>query len=233
MSVLLATLRKELAVLWASPLPWLAGAALQAVLGLLVVDQLAARQQAVVQPLFPIAGLLLAITVPVLTMRTLAEEARSGSLDLLLAVPVRTGPLIAGKWVAVWVTTVALVLPALVYALLADLWGDPDGGPVVAGFIGLALLAGALSGIGVLASAATASPPVAGLAGAMAGLALWFAGAATGGAGAGLLAAVSLSERLRGFAAGAVDSGDVVFLVAMTIGTLVVASTVLSARRLR
>lgn len=233
MSVLLATVRKELVSLWASPLPWVAGAALQGVLGLLVVDQLAARQQAVVQPLFPIAGLLLAITVPVLTMRAFAEEARSGSLDLLLVVPVPTGPLVAGKWIATWLTTVAIVAPAVVYAVLAALWGEPDPGPVVTGFLGLALLGAALAGIGVLASSATASPPVAGLAAAMAGLALWFAGAATGGAGTGLLAAVSLSERLRTFAAGAVDSGDVVFLVALTVGALVVASTVLQARRLR
>ena len=136
----LALVRKDLVSLWTSPLPWVAGAAFQAVLGLLVVDQLALRQQAVVQPLFPIAGLLLVITVPVITMRSLAEETRTGSLDLLLLVPVRPAVLVVGKWLAAWLTAIALVAPALVYAWLAALWGDPDTGPVVTGFAGLALL---------------------------------------------------------------------------------------------
>lgn len=229
----LAVVRKELAVLWLSPLPWVAGAALQAVLGLLVVDQLAARQQAVVQPLFPIAGLLLVITVPVITMRSFAEEARTGSLDLLGIVPVPSRALVAGKWLAAWLTSLAITVPAAVYAVLAELWGDPDLGPVVAGFLGLALLNAALAGIGVLASSATSSVPVAGLAAAMAGLVLWFAGAATGGAGTGLLASLSLSERLRTFAAGAVDTGDLAYLVAVAVGTQVLAETVLDLRRLR
>jgi ABC-2 type transport system permease protein len=228
-----AVVRKDLVQLWTSPLPWVAGAAFQAVLGLLVVDQLAARQQAVVQPLFPIAGLLLVVTVPVLTMRALAEEARTGSLDLLLAVPVAPAPLVVGKWLACWLTALALVLPAGVHVVLTHLWGAPDRGPVLAGFLGLALLAAALSGVGVLASSATATPAVAGLAAAMAGLVLWFAGTATGGAGTGVVAAVSFSERLRTFAAGAVDSGDAVFLLAVVAGTLVAATAVLDLRRLR
>jgi ABC-2 type transport system permease protein len=230
---LLAVVRRDLASLWTSPLPWVAGAAFQSLLGLLVVDQLAVRRQAVVQPLFPIAGLLLVVVVPVVTMRAFAEESRTGSLDLLLAVPVPPAPLVVGKWLAGWLTTLALVAPAAAHAGLAALWGNPDTGPVVAGFAGLALLAAALTGIGVLASSATASPPVAALAAGMAGLVLWFAGAATGGAGTGLLATLSLSERLRTFAAGAVDTGDVVFLAAVVAGTLVVAATVLDLRRLR
>ena len=230
--VVAAVTRKELVSLWASPLPWVAGAAFQAVLGLLVVDQLALRQQAVVQPLFPIAGLLLVVTVPVLTMRSFAEESRTGSLDLLLLVPVSPSPLVVAKWLAAWLSTVALVLPALVYAWLAALWGDPDLGPVVAGFVGLSLLAAALAAVGVLASSTTASPPVAALAAVMAGLVLWFAGSATG-AGTGLLAAISLSERIRTFAAGAIDTGDVAFLVALVVGSLVSAATVLDVRRLR
>lgn len=233
MSRLVAITRKDLATLWASALPWTAGAAFQAVLGLLVVDQLAARRQAVLQPMFPIAGLLLVVVVPVVTMRALAEESRSGSLDLLLAIPVPPAPLVVGKWLAAWLTTLALVAPAVVHVVLARLWGRPDLGPVAAGFVGLALLAAALTGIGVLASAVTSSVAVAALAAAMVGLVLWFAGAATGGAGAGPIAALSLSERLRTFAGGAVDSGDVVYLLALVAGTLVVATTLLDLRRLR
>ena len=152
-----AVLRKELATLWTSPVPWVAGAALQAVLALLFVDQLQGRGQAVVQPLFPIAGLLVVVAVPVLAMRAFAEEKRTGNLDVMLAAPVPTLPLAVGKWAGAWLTALAILLPSLALAGLTALWGNPDPGPIVSGFLGLALLAGAVAAMGVLASAATSS----------------------------------------------------------------------------
>jgi len=80
-----AVLRKELAATWSSPVPWVAAAVFHAVLAVLFVDQLQGRAQAVVQPLFPIAGLLLVVVVPVLAARSFAEERRTANLDVLLA----------------------------------------------------------------------------------------------------------------------------------------------------
>ena len=131
-----AVLRKELATLWASPVPWIAGAAFQAVVALLFVDQLQARAQAVVQPLFPIAGLLMVVAVPVLAMRAFTEEQRTGNLDVLLAAPVPTVPLAAGKWLGAWLTALAIVLPSAALAALTALWGSPDPGPIFTGFVG-------------------------------------------------------------------------------------------------
>jgi ABC-2 type transport system permease protein len=225
---------KDLRTTWASPVPYVAGAALQAALGLLVVDQLAARDQAVLQPLFPLAGFLLLLVAPVVTMRSLAEEARTGTLDQLLAVPLRAGTLVAGKWLAAWATTVALMAPAGLFVVLTALWGDPDDGPAIAGFVGLALLAAAATAVGVLASAATESQPIAAMAALFAGVVAWFAHVGDPAVGdAGLLAGLSFSERLRLFAGGAIDSGDVVFFVAVTVAALVVAAAVVDLRRLR
>jgi ABC-2 type transport system permease protein len=225
---------KDLRTLWTSPVPYLAGAVLQAVLGLLVVDQLASRNQAVLQPLFPLAGFLLLLVVPVLTMRAFAEEARSGTLDQLLAVPVRTGPLVVAKWLAAWLSALVVLAPAGAFVALTALWGDPDDGPAIAGFVGLTLLAGVAAAVGVLASACTESQPIAAVAALFAGMVAWFAHVGDPAAGdAGLLAAISLSERLRLFAGGAIDSGDVAFLLTATAGALVLAATVLDLRRLR
>lgn len=227
MTVLRAVVRKELATLWVSPVPWVAGAALQAVLAVLFVDQLQARTQAVVQPLFPIAGLLLVVTVPVLAMRAFAEERRTGNLDVLLASPVPALPLAVGKWLAAWLTAVAVILPALALAGLTALWGDPDPGPVVSGFAGLALLAATVAALGLLASAASSSQSLAALVTILSGLVLWFVGSATGGSStARLLGAFSLSERLHTFASGGVDSGDVAFFVGSTVVAVLVAAVV-------
>lgn len=229
-----AICRKDLAVLWATPVPYFVGALFQAILGVLFVDQLQGRSQALVQPLFPLAGFLLLVTVPILTMRAFAEEARSGTLDLLLAVPVPAGPLVLGKWLASSATVAAVTAPAGAFAALVALFGDPDRGPVIAGFLGLALLVLALSALGVLASALTTSAPVAAMVTFVVAAVLWFAGTASASISAGgLLARVSLSERLRTFAGGAVDTGDVGFLVALTVACLGLTLAAVQARRQR
>lgn len=229
-----AVLRKDLVSLWASPVPYVVGAVFQAVIGVLMVNQLEVRAQAVIQPLFPLAGFLLLLVVPVLTMRAFADEARTGTLDLLMAVPVSIASLVTAKWLASWFTTLVVLAPAALFAGLVSLWGDPDRGPMISGFLGLALLAGAVAAVGVLTSACTESQPIAAMTALFASVVLWFAhiGGDAVGSG-GLLESLSLSERLRLFAGGAIDSGDVVFFLAVTVGALVTASTVLDLRRLR
>lgn len=228
-----AVVRKELATLWASSLPYVVGAAFHAVLGVLLVDQLAARAQAVLQPLFPIAGFLLLLAVPVLTMRTFAEEARTGTLDVLLAASVPPRPLVAGKWLAAWLSALAVLAPAGLVVVLVEQWGSPDRGPAVSGFLGLVLLAAAVAGVGVLASSLTSSQPVAAMTSVSAVLVLWFADAGAGLRTGGGLGSVSLSARLRGFADGAVDSADVAFFLTLAVASLVVAALAVDARRLR
>lgn len=229
-----AVLRKELAVLWTSPVPWVVGAVFHLALGLLYVNELAVRRQALAQPMFPLAGFLLLATLPLLTMRAFAEEARLGTLDLLQAIPVPTTPLVVGKWLAAWLTSLAVVAPSLLLLVLVELWGEPDPGPVLAGYLGLALLAAAASAIGVLTSSTTESQPVAAVVAFFSLLILWFAHAGSERlAAGGLLAHFSVSERLRSFAGGAIDSGDVGFLVVLTVAALAVAGFLLDARRMR
>jgi ABC-type transport system involved in multi-copper enzyme maturation permease subunit len=229
--VIRAILAKDLKVLWASPLPWVVGVLLHAVLGLLYVNELTVRAQALVQPMVPLAGFLVLALVPLLAMRSFADERRQGTLDVLRAVPVPTAALVVGKWLAVWLTAVAVLAPALATVGAVARMGDPDGGPVVAGFLGLALVASALAALGVAASAFTSSSPVAAVMAFFISLLLWFAhvGSETLAAG-GLVARLSISERLRTFAGGGIDTGDVAALVAVTVVLLVVAS-VGAARR--
>jgi ABC-2 type transport system permease protein len=225
---------KDLKVMWASPVPYVVGALFHVLLGLLYVSQLESRRQAVIQPMFPLAAFLLLLTVPVLAMRTFAEEARSGSLDLLLAVPVPRWVLVTGKWLATWVTALGVLAPSLVFVLILHLFGNPESGPIEAGYLGLVLLTAALAGAGVLASSLTTSQPLAALVALFVTMLLWFAHVGSDTISTStVLAKFSLSERLRTFAGGGVDTGDLWFFVLLTTGLLVVASAVLAARRLR
>ena len=223
---------KDLAVLWRSPIPYVIGALFNLVLALLYVSELTTRRQALMQPMFPIAGFLLVVLVPMLCMRAIAEEARTGTLDVLLAIPVSGRALVGGKWVACWVTAAAVMAPALAHAAVLRWFGHPDTGPIVSGFVGLLLLTGALSGIGLLASSLSPSQPLAAVVALFASLLLWFArgGSPSSGLGA-LLSRVSLSERLHSFAGGVLDSADIVFLVVLAVAALVAATAVVDSRR--
>jgi ABC-type uncharacterized transport system involved in gliding motility auxiliary subunit len=228
----LAVARTNLAVTWLTPIPYVAGVVLHIALGILFVDQVRAREQAVLQPLFPLAGFLLVALVPLLTMRSIAEERRSGTLDLLRAVPVPPGALIAGKFAAAVVTALGVLAPAVLHVVLLDLYGDPDTGPAVAGFVGLALLVVALCGVGLLASSVTTSQPVAAAVAFFTTLVLWFAHLGSGSVTTGaVLAHLSLSERLRAFAGGGLAVPDGGHLLAVALVCLAAAAAVLGARR--
>lgn len=230
----LAVVRKDLAVLWASPVPYVSGALFHVVLGLLYLEQLRVRSQAVIQPLFPLAGLLLLAMIPLVTMRAFAEEERSGTLDLLLAVPVGVGRLVVGKWLAAVVTVAVVAAPALLFAGLLGWWGDPDPGPVITGYLGLLLLTAAVSAVGVLTSTLTSSQPVAAMTAFFVVLLLWFAHVGADQVSeTGLLGHFSLSERLRGFAGGGIDVADTVFLCCLAAGSLLLAVMAVHVRRER
>lgn len=223
---------KDLRVLWCSPIPYVVAALFHVVLAILYVGELTSRRQALVQPLFPIAGFLLVTLVPILCMRAVAEEARTGTLDLLQAIPVGGRALVFGKWLAAWTTTIAVLAPALLYAVVLRWFGRPDSGPIVSGFIGLALLAAALTGLGVLASTLTSSQPVAAVIALFVSLLLWFVrGGSPSSAVGASLSRFSLSERLHSFAGGVVDTADVVFLVALALAATIVATAVVDSRR--
>lgn len=233
-AVLRAVTGRELAGLWVSPAPWVVAALAQAVLGILFVDALRARQQAVVQPLFPLAGFLLLVVVPVLTMRTVADEHRAGTWEVLVANGVPPGPFVVAKWLASWLSAMAVLAPAAVHPVLLAWWGEPDTGPLLTGTLGLALLAAALCGLGVMVSAATSSLPVAAFGTFAPAAVAWFLQpSAASGPLRRWVAHLSLSERLRTFAGGGIDTSDVTFLIVVTVGSLVVAATVLDLRRLR
>ena len=229
-----ALVGKELKVLWSSPLPYLLGAVLNATLGVLGWSQVAERGQAVFQPLVPIAGFLVLLTAPILASRAFSDEIRSGSLELLLAIPVRRFALVVGKYLSVLLTMLVLAAPIGLFVLLLHLYGSPDTGPVVAGLLGLALLSAALCAVGVVASSLTSSQPVAAIGGIFAVLLLWFAhtGSESLPAG-GFLGALSISERLRSFAGGLIDLGDVAFFGGLVVAALAVAGVAVESRRWR
>ncbi|NQD36987.1 ABC transporter permease subunit [Permianibacter sp. IMCC34836] len=119
------------------------------------------RNQADLLAFFSFHPWLYLFLVPAVAMRTWAEERRSGTLELLMTLPITLWQAVLAKFLAAW------ALLALALALTFPMWlsvnylGDPDNGVIAAAYVGSLLMAGAFLAIGTCLSAATRSQVVA------------------------------------------------------------------------
>ncbi len=105
--------------------------------------------------------LMLILLGPVLTMRLVSEELRSGSIEVLMTAPVTEGQVIAGKYLAALTFFAFLWLPTAAYALLISRHSDVDWGPIAAGYLGILGIGALFLAAGIFASAMTRSQLVA------------------------------------------------------------------------
>jgi ABC-2 type transport system permease protein len=187
-------------------------------------------------------GLFFNVTVvlifiaPLLTMRLLADEQKTGTLEILLTAPVRDWEVVLGKYFAAMGLFLLMLVATLYYPFI--LWrigGNPDWGPILSGYLGLILLSSAMIAIGTLTSAVTENQIVAAVLGFGVLLLLWLIESARNVApGAGeILAYLALPAHYDDFASGAINLDDVVYYVSMTVGSLFLATRILETRRYR
>ncbi|MBA4358783.1 MAG: ABC transporter permease, partial [Desulfovibrio sp.] len=112
-------------------------------------------QDMLVAPLMGNMSIIMMLISPLLTMRLLAEEKRTGTLELLLSYPLGDVTVVLAKYLAA-VSMLALILaPTFVQVLLLAWLGQPHWPAVLTGYLGLLLEGGAFIALGLLASAAT------------------------------------------------------------------------------
>jgi gliding motility-associated transport system permease protein len=113
---------------------------------------------------------------PVITMRLIAEEKRNGTIETLMTAPVTPTQVVAGKFLAAETFFVLVWLTLLLHVAILSVLGNPDLGPVIAGYIGLAALGLLMCGLGILASALTRNQVVAAVVSLIGGMLLMFLG---------------------------------------------------------
>ncbi|MEM1199560.1 MAG: ABC transporter permease subunit [Pseudomonadota bacterium] len=134
------------------------------------------RGQADLSAFFTWHPWLFMILMPAIGMRLWAEERRSGTIELLMTLPVRTWELVTGKFLAGWAfTAVALALTAPMWFTVNYL-GSPDNGVIAASYIGSWLMAGAFLALATCMSALTKNQVIAFIVASMAGFLLMMAG---------------------------------------------------------
>jgi ABC-2 type transport system permease protein len=154
-----AIYRRELSAFFNSAIAYIAIPLFLLLVGLfsLFLDDLFDQGLAHMGSVFRWMAIFLVLMVPALTMGMLAEERRSGSLELLQTLPISDGQIVFGKFLAALsVIWIGLAL-TFCYPITLARVGDLDWGPVLGGYVGLGLMAAAYCAIGVAVSAFTRS----------------------------------------------------------------------------
>ena len=108
-------------------------------------------------------SLLLLLVMPLLTMRVFAEENKSGTMELLLSLPLAEWQIVAAKFAAAFVMLLIMLAGTATAVLPLLLFAQPDLGPILGGYIGVTLLGAAFMGVGMLMSSLTGNQIVAAL----------------------------------------------------------------------
>jgi ABC-2 type transport system permease protein len=231
-----AIAQRELRSYFVSPVAYVVGALFLLISGFLFSIILGQTSEASMRPLFGNFAVIFLFIVPALTMRLLAEEQRTGTLELLLTAPVRDVELVLGKFLGVLLLLLILLAITGVYPAILLLAGNPDRGPILAGYLGVFLQGAAFLAIGLFASSLTQNQIIAALLAFVILLLLWLAEALsqfTGGRIGDLFRFLSITRHFDEFPRGIVDSRHLIYFLSIIGASLFFTVLAVQARRWR
>jgi ABC-2 type transport system permease protein len=245
---------RELGSLFVSPIAYVVGAAVivpTSIFGYLL--QINANAPVTMAAVFNWVALAMVFLTPLYTMRLIAEERRTGTLEKLLTLPVRDWELVVGKWLAGFVFFLATMAFTLVYVVLISVYQqlhtpvtilglhlsipNVDYGAIFTGYVGLVLMAAAWAALGLLASSLTSNQIIAAVVGFVVLLALQF--------GFGPLSQfvsppwsdffdyMSASNHAQTFNQGQLVLRDAIYFLSLTVAALFTATRVIESRKWR
>jgi len=241
-----ALIRKELIVLFGSPMAYVSLTLVVLVTGLIFFDHLRVYNQilflyssstmggfdtstipdqinirdTVFFPVMENLGITLIGLIPLITMRVFAEERSRGTDELLVTSRLSSGQIVAGKFLVTWSFVVLMMAASFVYPAMATVEGGIGLQNLLAIFIGLSLHAIGLAAIGLACSAFTSSQLVAAVAGWAVGFVVWdfsWANPIVSEPVAKLLEAIAMHPRYAAFSEGIVDFANVAYFVGLAL----------------
>ena len=192
--------------------------------------------QQILQPLFDQMSIFLLFITPILTMRLIAEERRSGSFDLLRSYPLTESAIVVGKYLAALVVLALLLALTWAYPLLLGWLDHPDLGAAAIGYLGLFLVGAAFAAVGCFASAVTDKQALAAALAFFCSSLLWLAewpARNTAGVLKAVLSGLSIRAHLLDFFNGILATPHVVFYVSSVVLWLYLAVKATEASRWR
>ncbi|MCB0359295.1 MAG: ABC transporter permease subunit, partial [Bdellovibrionales bacterium] len=190
----------------------------------------------VITPFFQTLQIILLFLLPILTMRSLAEERQNGTYELLLTSPLSPAEIVLGKFLGVGAVVLLMLLASFVFPFVLMLVSDPEVWPVFVGLAGLTLFSLAFSALGIAVSAFTRSQAVAGVVSLVLFLLFFFIGAPAerlGENGQALLQYLSPPTHSEELLKGVMTSTSIVYFASVILVGLFVATRALDAERWR
>lgn len=190
----------------------------------------------IIRPLLMNTSVIGLFLIPMISMRLFAEEKRQGTAELLLTSPVRDMEIIIGKWLAAVMLYGALLAITALNFIWLFAYGKPDWKPMLVGYLGLLLQAGALLAIGTFISTTTKNQIIAGAATFGVCLLLWVFEWVAGyeqAAWAKVMAYMSVVSHFEPFSKGVIDTKDAIFYITLTFFGLFMTARSLESLRWR
>ena len=219
----LVLLAKEEKALFSSPIAYVLMTVFLLIMGYSFTLALFISHAMTLVHLFFQMFVLLLLTVPIITMRLIAEERKLRTMEILLTSPVTETQVVLAKFVASMSLIVLMLVLSGAYAVVLAIYGNPDWGPIFSGYLGLVLLGAALVGVGLLTSALTTNQVIAALLSLSVFLLLWIIdeyGYLLPEPFDSLVVNMSLSVHFKPFATGSMYLSDVAFYLSATMLTL-------------
>ena len=190
--------------------------------------------QMLVTPVFINATVMMLFLLPAITMRTYAEEKRSGTIELLLTAPVTDTEIILGKFLGAMGLYAAMLAVTLIHILLLFWFGNPEWKPIVSAYLGMLLMGGCFISVGLLISSLTKNQIVAGVVTFAVFLMLWvinWIGVFVGPTAQAILSHLSITDHFDDFSRGVLDTKHLVYYISfISLGLFLTAKSVDSER---
>jgi len=173
---------------------------------------------------------------PAITMRLIAEERKTGTMELLVTMPITDASIIIGKYLASVALLAAMILPTLIYAITVSFLGDMDPGPAIGGYVGIIMIGAVYLAIGTFGSSLTENQVVAFIVSLLILAAFlildwtlmllpsWLVSVAE---------YITIQYHFQNISRGVIDTRDLIYYLTLIVIALFMATRMLAARRKR
>lgn len=212
-------MKRELSAYFTSPIAYIVTGLFLIITGILFFSTFYLYNRAELRLLFTYLPLLLSFFVPALTMRVFAEEKRVGSIETLMTLPVTEVQVVTGKYLASFISTLIMIAPTLLYIIPAEVFGSPDYGPIVGGYLGAIFLCASYTAIGIFATSITKNQIIAFFTGFIICIALTMIDSFMIFLPAqivSLFSYISANSHFNSIARGIIDTRDLIYFISLT-----------------
>ena len=242
--------RREIGAMFCSPLAWILLAVIQTILGymflanldnyfllqpqLMQLENTPGVTDIVITPLMHVAAIIMLMIMPLLTMRSIAEEKRNRTLSLLVSAPLSMSEIVLGKFLGLMLFVFILITMLMLMPLSLYLGTSPDGGKLLSIYLGMLLLVATFTAIGLYLSSLTENQTIAAISTFGVLLMLWIIDWLGGSVsnGQSVLSYLSLLRHHQSMLEGVFNTSDIAYYLLLIVGFLVLTIRQLDRERL-